>query len=70
MAGRHISSTTTVYGDVNSKGSKVHIGYCSVCNRKKYMTVSDNTRQPEKLGRFFKILGRVSAKVRKQLANN
>ena len=28
---------------MTSKGSKVLIGYCSVCNRKKSMTVSDDT---------------------------
>ena len=44
------------YGDITSKDSKVLIGYCSVCNRKKGMTVSDNTIKAECLGDFFKNL--------------
>ena len=35
VGGRHRSSTTKVYGVLTSKGFKVLIGYCSVCNRKK-----------------------------------
>ena len=34
------------------------------------MTVSDNTIQAEGLGSFFKILGKVSAKVEKKLTTN
>ena len=33
--GRHRSSTVKIYGDITSKGSKVLIGYCSICNREK-----------------------------------
>ena len=43
VGGRHRSSTVKIYGDITSKGSKVLFGYCSVCNREKSMTVSDNT---------------------------
>ena len=32
---RHKSATVKIYRDVTSKGNKVIIGYCSVCNRKK-----------------------------------
>ena len=39
--GRHRSSTVKIYDDITSKGSKVIIGYCSICNRKKSMTASD-----------------------------
>ena len=46
-----------IYGDVTSKGSKVLIGYCSICNKKIYMTVSDDTIKAEGLGDFFKNLG-------------
>ena len=53
VGGRHRSSTIKIYGDITSKGSKVLIGYCSVCNRKKSMTVSDNTIKAEGLGSFF-----------------
>ena len=55
VGGRHRSATKNNYGDITSKGSKVLIGYCSICNRKKSMTVSDNTIQAEGLGSFFKI---------------
>ena len=35
MGGRHRSSTKNIYVNITSKGSKVLIGYCSICNRKK-----------------------------------
>ena len=54
VGGRHRSSTKKIYGDITSKGSKVLIGYCSVCNRKKSMTVSDKTIKAEGLGSFLK----------------
>ena len=34
VGGRHRSATVKIYGNVTSKGSKVLIGYCSVCNKK------------------------------------
>ena len=46
------------------------IGHCSIDNRKKSMTVSDNTIQSEGLGSFFKNFGKISAKVGKKLATN
>ena len=49
---RHRSATTKTYGIITSKDNKVLIGYCSICNRKKYMTVSDNTLIAEGLGCF------------------
>ena len=58
VGGRHQSATTKIYGDLTNKGSKKLIGYCSVCSRKKSMTVSENTIQAEGLGDFFKSLGR------------
>ena len=58
VGGRHRSATVKIYGDINSKGSKVLIGYCSVCNRKKSMTVSDDTIKAEGIGDFFKNLGK------------
>ena len=70
VGGRHRSATIKIYGDITSKGSKVLIGYCSVCNRKKSMTVSDNTIKAEGLGSFFKNLGKISAKAGKKLATN
>ena len=56
VGGRHRSATTKIYGNITSKGNKVLIGYCSICNRKKSMTVSDNTKKSEVLGDFFKNL--------------
>ena len=70
VGGRHRSTTVKIYGDITSKGSKVLIGYCSICNRKKSMTVSDNTIKAEGLGNFFKNLGKISAKAGKKLATN
>ena len=70
VGGRHRSSRIKIYGDITSKGSKVLIGYCSVCNRKKSMTVSDNTIKAEGLGSFFKNLGKISSKACKKLAKN
>ena len=35
IGGRHHSATVKNYGDITSRGSKVIIGYCSICNRKK-----------------------------------
>ena len=70
VGGRHKSSTVKIYGDITSKGSKVLIGFCSVCNRKKSMTVSDNTIKAEGLSSFFKNLGKISAKAGKKLASN
>ena len=54
--GRYQSATKHIYGAIASKGSKVIIGYCSKCRRKKPMTVSDNTKKVEGLGDFFKNL--------------
>ena len=70
VGGRHRSATIKLYGDITSKGSKVLIGYCSVCNRKKTVTVSDNSIKAEGLGSFFLIFGKVSAKAGKKLAKN
>ena len=70
VGGRHKSSTVKIYGDITSKGSKVLIGYCSICNRKKSMTVSDNTIKAEGLSSFFKNLGKLSAKAGKKLTTN
>ena len=70
VGGRHRSATIKIYGDITSKGSKVLIGYSSVCNRKKSMTVSDNTIKAEGFFSFFKNLGNISAKAGKKLATN
>ena len=63
---RHRSSTVKIYDDITSKVSKVLFGFCSICNRKNSMTVSDKTKQVEGLGSFFKNLGEISAKAGKK----
>ena len=68
VGGRHRSATKNIYGDMTSKGIKVIFGYCSICTRKKSMTVSDITIKTECLGKFFKCLGKISAKAGKKLA--
>ena len=70
VGGRHRSATIKIYGDITSKVSKVLFGFCSVCNRKKSMTVSDNTIKAEGLVVIFKNLGKISAKAGKKLAKN
>ena len=70
VGGRHRSATVKIYGDITSKASKVLIGYCSVCNRKKSMTVSDDTIKAEGLGDFFKNLGKKGLNVSKKMAKN
>ena len=62
---RHWSAAKkNIYGDITSK---ILIGNCSICNRKKSMAISV---QPERLGSFFKNLGKTSAKTGKILATN
>ena len=67
---RHRSATIKIYVDISSKGSKIRIRYCSICNGKKSMTVTDNTKKAEGIGSFFKNLGRISTKAGKKLATN
>ena len=55
--GRHRSSTSKIYGDIISEGSEVLIGYCSICKRKKSMTLNDNIIQAGSLGVFVENLG-------------
>ena len=68
VGGRHRSATTKIYGNITSKGKKVLIGFCSICNRKKSMTVSDNTIKTEGLGDSFKNLGKKGLNVSKKMA--
>ena len=70
VGGRHWSATKNIYGDITSKGSKILIGFCSKCQRKKSMTVSDYTIEAESLSDFFKNLGKTSVKVVEKLAKN
>ena len=70
VGGRHRSATVKIYGDITNKGCKVIIGFCSKCQRKKSMTVSDNTIEAEGLSDFFKNLGRKGLNVSKKMAKN
>ena len=70
VGGRHRSATKNIYGDITSKGSKVLVGYCSVFNRRKSMTVSDNTIKAESFSNFFKNLGKKGQNVSKKMAKN
>ena len=70
VGGRHRSSTKNIYGDITSEGSKVLIGYCSSGNRKKLMTVKDNTKKAGGSGDFFKNQGKKGLNVSKKMAKN
>ena len=75
FVGRHHSPTTYITGDITtnkktSKGVKLLIGRCSICNRKKSMVVSDNVMQAEGLSDFLKNLGIKGLNVTKKMAKN
>ena len=75
VGGRHRSGTKDITGEITvnkktGKDTKLLVGKCVVCNRKKSMIVSDNVIQAEGFGSFFKNLGKVSAKAGKKLAKN
>ena len=54
----------------SGKQIKLLVGQCVVCNREKFVIVSDNVIQAEGLGDFFKNLGMVSSTAAKKLATN
>ena len=68
--GRHRSATKFFFGNITSRGSKVLIGYCSICNRKTSRAVSDNTMKAEVLGDFFKNFGEKGLNVSEKMAEN
>ena len=75
VGGRHRSGTKDITGEISvnkktGKDTKLLVGECMVCNRKKSMIVSDNTIKAEGLGSFFKNLGKISSKAGKKLATN
>ena len=75
VGGRHRSGTKDITGEITvnkktGKDTKLLVGKCMVCNRKKSMIVSDNTIKAESLGSFFKNLGKISSKAGKNLATN
>ena len=68
VGGRHRSATKNIYSDISIKGTIVLIGYCSICNRKKAMTVSDSSIVAENSGVFFVNLGKKGLNVSKRMA--
>ena len=75
VAGKHYSGKKNITGEITvnkktGKQIKLLVGKCVICDRKKFMLVSDNTIQAEGLGDFFKNLGKISAKAGKKLAKN
>ena len=75
VGGRHRSGTKDINGEITvnkkaGKDTKLLVGKCVICNRKKSMIVSDNTIKAEGLGSFFKNLGKISSKAGKKLAKN
>ena len=66
VGGRHRSATKNIYGDVTSKGNRLLIGLCSICNGNKSVTVSDTTKQVEGFGDLFKSLGKKGLNVSKK----
>ena len=58
VGGRHRSGTKDITGEITinkktGKDTKLLVGKCMVCNRKKSKIVSDNTIKAEGLGSFF-----------------
>ena len=70
VGGRHWTATKDIYGDITSEGSEKLIDYCSSCNLRKSLTVSDNTILEKCLGGFFKNLGIRGLIVPKKMAKN
>ena len=72
---RHYSGTKKITGEIahnkkTGKEIKLSVGKCVICDKRKSMTVSDNTFRVEGLGDFFKNLGKISFKAAKKLATN
>ena len=66
VGGRHRSATTKFYGNITSKVSKLLISFCSICDRKKSMTVTGNIIKADGLCDFFKNLGKKGLNVSKK----
>ena len=75
VGGRLGSGTKDITGEITinkktGKDTKLLVGKCVICNRKKSMIVSDNTIKAEGLGDFFKNLGKKGLNVSKKIAKN
>ena len=65
---KHCSGRKNSVGELpikikTGRENKLLVRQCSICNRKQSEIVSDNTKQAEGLGDFFKSLGKSSFKV-------
>ena len=54
VGGRHGSATPKLVGDITFKCSEALFGFCSICDRIKYVTVSDKKKTAGCLGDFLK----------------
>ena len=75
VGGRPRSGTKDITGEITvnkktGKDTKLLVGKCERCKRKKSMIVSDNTIQAEGLSDFFKNLGKKGLNVSKKMAKN
>ena len=75
VGGKHRSGTKNITGEVTvnkktGKQIKLLVGKCVICDRKKSMTVIDNTIEAEGLSDFFKNLGEKGLNVSKKMAKN
>ena len=62
VGGKYRSSKKTIVGEISlykktDRENKLLVRQCSLCNRKKSMTVRKNTIEAEVLGDFLKNLG-------------
>ena len=69
VGGRHHSSTKIISGDLAHKCRKLLFGYCSICNKKKALTVSGNTNATKGLSDSFKKLGKERFVASRKMAN-
>ena len=75
VGGRHRSGTKVITGETTvnkktGKDTKLLVGKCVICKRKKSMIVSDNTIDAEGLGNFCKNPVKKSLNVSKKMAKN
>ena len=73
---KHYSDAKNIVGEIafiKKTGKQIIfflVGKSVICNRKISMIVSDNATEADRLGSFFKSLGRIAAKTGKKLATN
>ena len=69
VGGRHRSSRISIKDDITETCRNSKFGEGVHCNKKKSVIGGDNTVAAERLGRFFRFLGRTSAKAGKNVAS-